>query len=140
VEFARQLLVDAFGGRDPETAQHEMPVEDFAALLGEVKPRFIHHPENKRLLKALLEDLGCDPQRTYFDVPRLRSSTSDQYLTTGIAYAWHPHRDTWFSAPSCQINCWMPASQDQCPGGGPVQKRGAPDATTSRSGRRGGRC
>ncbi|HEY1907187.1 MAG TPA: hypothetical protein VGG91_14160, partial [Myxococcaceae bacterium] len=101
VEFARQLLVDAFGGRDPETAQHEMPVEDFAALLGEVKPRFIHHPENKRLLKALLEDLGCDPQRTYFDVPRLRSSTSDQYLTTGIAYAWHPHRDTWFSAPSC---------------------------------------
>jgi len=108
VEFGRELLRAAFGGRDPETAQHEMEVEAFAKLLGEVKPRFIHHPESKHLLKALLVDMGCDPERTYFDVPRLRSSTSDQYLTTGIAYAWHPHRDTWFSAPSCQINWWMP--------------------------------
>ena len=41
-------------------------------------------------------------------VRRMRSSTSDGYLTTGIAYAWHPHRDTWYSAPQCQINWWMP--------------------------------
>jgi ectoine hydroxylase-related dioxygenase (phytanoyl-CoA dioxygenase family) len=38
----------------------------------------------------------------------MRSSTSDNYLTTGIAYAWHPHRDTWYSAPPCQINWWIP--------------------------------
>ena len=38
----------------------------------------------------------------------MRSSTSDNYLTTGIAYAWHPHRDTWYSAPSCQVNWWIP--------------------------------
>jgi hypothetical protein len=38
----------------------------------------------------------------------MRTSTSDNYLTTGIAYAWHPHRDTWYSAPSCQINWWLP--------------------------------
>jgi len=108
VEFTRGLLGEAFGARDPETAQLEMPVEEFAALLGRVKPQFIHHPESKRLMQALLLELGCDPELTYFDVPRLRSSTSDQYLTTGIAYAWHPHRDTWFSAPHCQINWWMP--------------------------------
>ena len=52
--------------------------------------------------------MGCDSEQTYFDVPRLRSSTSDGYLTTGIAYAWHPHRDTWYSAPPCQINWWLP--------------------------------
>jgi hypothetical protein len=57
---------------------------------------------------ALLEDFGCDPQQTYFDVPRLRSSTSSGYLTTGLAYAWHPHRDTWYSAPQCQLNWWLP--------------------------------
>ena len=34
-------------------------------------------------------------------------STSDNYLTTGIAYAWHPHRDTWYSAPLSQINWWI---------------------------------
>jgi len=38
----------------------------------------------------------------------MRSSTSDNYLTTGIAYAWHPHRDTWYSAPPNQINWWIP--------------------------------
>ena len=52
--------------------------------------------------------MGCDLEKTYFDVPKMRSSTSDNYLTTGIAYAWHPHRDTWYSAPSCQINWWIP--------------------------------
>jgi len=30
------------------------------------------------------------------------------YLKSGIAYAFHPHRDTWYSAPFCQINWWMP--------------------------------
>jgi len=108
VEFTRGLLREAFGKLDPETAQHHLSVEAFADILGTCKPHFIHHPENKRLLRALLEEMGCDPRRTYFDVPRLRSSTSDGYLTTGIAYAWHPHRDTWYSAPRCQINWWLP--------------------------------
>jgi hypothetical protein len=26
----------------------------------------------------------------------------------GFAYAWHPHRDTWYSAPLAQVNYWMP--------------------------------
>jgi hypothetical protein len=106
--FARTMIEDAFGARDPRTAQNEMEVEQFAELLGKLKPCFIHHPESKRLLIDVLDDLGCDLEKTYFDVPRLRSSTSDGYLTTGIAYAWHPHRDTWYSAPSCQINWWLP--------------------------------
>ena len=108
VEFARELIQEAFAPLDPQTAQHELPVERFAEILGELKPRFIHHAESKRHLRAILADLGCDPAQTHFDVPRLRSSTSEQYLTSGIAYAWHPHRDTWYSAPHCQLNWWMP--------------------------------
>lgn len=106
--FARELIGAAFPGRDPERAQYELPVTEFAAILAELKPRFIHHPESKRYIRALLAERGCDPDRTYFDVPRLRSSTSDGYLTTGIAYAFHPHRDTWYSAPMCQLNWWLP--------------------------------
>ncbi|MFC0864145.1 hypothetical protein ACFHYQ_17765 [Sphaerimonospora cavernae] len=108
IEFARSLIAEAFDGLDPETAQHEMPVEKFAAILAELKPRFIHHPTSKELLQALLVSFGCNPDKTYFDVPRMRSSTSDDYLTTGIAYAFHPHRDTWYSAPLCQVNWWIP--------------------------------
>ena len=47
----------------------------------------------------LHDELGCDPEQTYFDVPRMRTATQRDYLTTGIAYAFHPHRDTWYSAP-----------------------------------------
>lgn len=106
--FARELIGAAFPGRDPERAQYELPVAEFAAILAGLKPRFIHHPESKRFIRAILVERGCDPDRTYFDVPRLRSSTSDGYLTTGIAYAFHPHRDTWYSAPTCQLNWWLP--------------------------------
>ena len=107
-DFAKSMSEDAFGGLDPRTAQKSMEVERYAALLGKLKPAFIHHPESKRHLNKILEDLGCDLEKTYFDVPRMRTSTSDNYLTTGIALAWHPHRDTWYSAPACQINWWLP--------------------------------
>src|SRR5436189_1263589 len=56
----------------------------------------------------MLTELGCDPEKAYFDVPRMRTSTSHGYLTSGIAYAFHPHRDTWYSAPQCQLNWWLP--------------------------------
>jgi len=92
------LIADAFEPFDPELAQFEMSVETYAAILADLKPRFIHHAESKRLIQQLLRKLGCDETQTYFDVPRLRSSTSHDYLTTGIAYAFHPHRDTWYSA------------------------------------------
>ena len=77
-------------------------------ILAALKPKFIHHPRCKELLPEILGELGCDLARTYFDVPRLRTATSDGYLAAGIAYAFHPHRDTWYSAPMCQINYWMP--------------------------------
>jgi hypothetical protein len=107
-DFARELIQDAFGSLDPRTAQNSMPVEDYAAILAKLKPYFIHHPDSKRHLQSILADMGCDLNKTYFDVPKMRSSTSGGYLTTGIAYAWHPHRDTWYSAPACQLNWWLP--------------------------------
>ena len=108
VALAQELISRAFGTRDAETAQYDMPVTEYAALLAELKPRFIHHPDCKRLLPEILGTLGCEQTQTYFDVPRMRSSTSDNFLTTGIAYAFHPHHDTWYSAPMCQINWWLP--------------------------------
>jgi ectoine hydroxylase-related dioxygenase (phytanoyl-CoA dioxygenase family) len=56
----------------------------------------------------MLGELGCNLEKTYFDVPRMRTATDGGYLTSGIAYAFHPHRDTWYSAPMCQLNWWIP--------------------------------
>lgn len=108
VALARELIREAFGGLDPETAQYEIPVERYAAILADLKPKFIHHPEAKRAIQRILADVGCDLDQTYFDVPRMRTATSDDFLTMGIAYAFHPHRDTWYSAPQCQLNWWLP--------------------------------
>lgn len=107
-EFARQMIEDAFKGLDPRTAQYEMDVETYVNIVAPLKPQFIHAPESKRLIQGILADLQCDLESTYLDVPRLRMVTSDAYLTAGVGYAHHAHRDTWYSAPLAQINWWLP--------------------------------
>ncbi len=106
--LARDLLVDAFAPHDPREAQYHVPVDEYAAILSDLKPRFIHHPLCKELIPALVSEAGGDPGQIFYDVPRLRSATAQEYLTTGIAYAFHPHRDTWYSAPLAQLNWWFP--------------------------------
>jgi Phytanoyl-CoA dioxygenase (PhyH) len=107
-EFARGMIEEAFGAIDPRRAQYSMPVEEYVAIVAPLKPAFIHHPETKQLLRAVVEDLGCDLAKTYVDVPRLRMVTHGGCLTSGVGYAHHPHRDTWYSAPMCQLNWWLP--------------------------------
>jgi len=107
-EFARELVEAAFHPYDPLKVQEGMPVERCVEILAELKPRFIHHPRSKELIKGILAERGCDLEKTYFDVPRLRTAFPSDYLSSGIAYAFHPHRDTWYSAPFCQINWWLP--------------------------------
>src|SRR5262249_7866676 len=107
-DLARRMAEEAFAPLEPATAQHHLPVEQYVAILADLKPKFIHHPEAKRRIQAILEDFGCDLNKTYFDVPRLRTATSGNYLTSGLAYAFHPHRDTWYAAPPNQQNWWLP--------------------------------
>ena len=66
--LARQLCEEAFAPHFPPEAQHHLSVEAYVEVLKELKPRFIHHPECKKQIPALLEELGCDLQQTYFDV------------------------------------------------------------------------
>jgi Phytanoyl-CoA dioxygenase (PhyH) len=105
---AREMIEEAFDGIDPEFAQYSLPVEEYVAIGAPLKPAFIHHPKTKQLIQKVLEDLRCDMLKTYLDVPRLRLTTSDGYLTAGVGYAFQPHRDTWYSAPMCQLNWWLP--------------------------------
>ena len=107
-EHARELIAEAFSPLDPEHAQESLPVERFVEIAGPLKPRFIHHPRTLELLLDLLRDLGADMDKTYFDVPRMRVATSGGYLTAGVAYVLHPHRDIWYSSPPCQLNWWLP--------------------------------
>jgi hypothetical protein len=106
--FAREMICEGFNNSDPTLSQFDMPVEEFVKIFAPMKPAFIHHDKTKNLIQEMLLDFGCDMENTYLDVPRLRAVTSDAYLTSGVGYAHHLHRDTWYSAPMCQINWWLP--------------------------------
>ena len=108
VEHTRGIIEDAFAPLDPRRAHEMLPVERCVEILAKLKPGYIHHPRTKELIQQVLSAFGCSHEKTYQDVPRLRCAFPKDYLTTGIAYAHHPHRDTWYSAPMCQFNWWAP--------------------------------
>jgi hypothetical protein len=102
------MIEESFRPFDPLTVHEHVPAEKCAEILATLKPQFIHHPRAKECIRRMLAGTGHDLSQTYFDVPRLRTAFPGDYLKSGIAYAFHPHRDTWYSAPFCQINWWMP--------------------------------
>lgn len=106
--YAREMAEDAFDPHRPTHAQFDLSVEDYAAVLASFKPKFINSPESKRHVAAVLTEFGCDPEKVYFDVPRIRTMVHGDHLRAGLAYQFHAHRDTWFSAPFQQLNWWLP--------------------------------
>jgi hypothetical protein len=107
-QLAQAMIEEAFHPHNPLHIHEHLSAEKSAEVLGLLKPQFIHHPEAKKYIQGMLTELGCDLSQTYFDVPRMRTAFPGEYLKSGIAYAFHPHRYTWYSAPMCQINWWMP--------------------------------
>jgi hypothetical protein len=107
-QFARELIQEAFGSLDACEAEYKLPTEDYVAILAKLKPKFVHHLTSKQLLQRILKEVGCDLSKTYFDVPRLKTIPHFGNHPSGLTYAIHPHRDTWYSAPFCQLNWWLP--------------------------------
>jgi hypothetical protein len=106
--LAQELIEGEFSPLNPLTVHENLSAEKCAEILAILKPKFIHHPKAKEHIRGMVSELGCDPEKIYFDVPRMRTAFPGDYLKSGIAYAFHPHRDTWYSAPFCQINWWTP--------------------------------
>jgi hypothetical protein len=106
--LAREMSEEAFAPYEPEVAQESVSAERYVEILADLKPRFIHEPRCKQLIAGILGELGCDIEKTYLDVPRLRTMAHGEYLKAGLAYQFHAHRDTWFSAPQAQLNWWLP--------------------------------
>lgn len=109
VEWIRELSGQAFRGvKDVRRAHEELDVKAFVDLAGPLKSRFTNDPNTKRLCQGLLSTLGSDPDTTYFDLPRLRIAPPGNYLTSGVSYAYKPHRDTWYAHPPQLVNFWVP--------------------------------
>jgi hypothetical protein len=63
-------------------------------------PGFPLAPRTKASVRAVIAQLGCDPECTYIEPPRASGPPRQ-----------HPHRETWYGAPSAQIT-WLLALDD----------------------------
>ncbi len=93
-------------GLTPPQAQGQLSEPEFLVLYREAV-RAIRHGLLD-LVAALVVELGCDAATTYMAPPSLSVVTGGGFLAGGVGAPLHPHRDTWYGAPSSQLNWWVP--------------------------------
>ena len=60
IDLARQMLEEVFSPHDPRIIHEWKTPEEVAAILGKLKPQFIHHPECKRIIRQVMLEHGVD--------------------------------------------------------------------------------
>lgn len=108
VDYTREELAELFQPYDPEHVHEHIDPPEMAKILSAWKPRFIHAERSAKLVRAIVTEAGFAPAETHYDLPKPRTSFPVGHLTTGVAFAFPWHRDTWYSAPAQQINWWLP--------------------------------
>ncbi len=106
--FADVLIRETFADLEPETAQFHMDRDAYLALAGALRRRFKTDRAAKRMFTAVLEGVGVDPERTYWDwlylriLPHGDSHSGRRIGPLGV------HRDTWASNLLQQTHWWAP--------------------------------
>jgi Phytanoyl-CoA dioxygenase (PhyH) len=108
VDYTREELTELFRPHDPEHVHEHIDPPQMAKILSAWKPHFIHSEQSRKLVRAIITEAGFPPAGTHYDLPKPRTSFPVGHLTTGVAFAFPWHRDTWYSAPAQQINWWLP--------------------------------
>ena len=108
VDYTREELTELFRPYDPEHVHEHIDPPEMAKILSGWKPRFIHSERSTKLVRAIVAEAGFAPAETHYDLPKPRTSFPVGHLTSGVAFAFPWHRDTWYSAPAQQINWWLP--------------------------------
>jgi len=108
VDYTREELAELFRPYDPEHVHEHIDPPEMAKILSKWKPQFIHGERSRELVRAIVAEAGFAAAETHYDLPKPRTSFPVGHLTTGVAFAFPWHRDTWYSAPAQQINWWLP--------------------------------
>ena len=108
VDYTCEELTELFRPYDPEHVHEHIEPAEMAKILSVWKPRYIHAEKSRKLVRAVIEEAGFAPGETHYDLPKPRTSFPLGHLTSGVAFAFPWHRDTWYSAPAQQINWWLP--------------------------------
>ena len=71
IALGREMLEKAFAPHDPRTIYEHMSAEEVAAILGVLKPKFVHHPDCKALIReVLIANLHRHPANICIEVGR----------------------------------------------------------------------
>jgi hypothetical protein len=108
VAYTRDQLAELFSPYEPQHAHEHIEPAEMARLLGAWKPRWIHSERSQQLVCDIITQAGLPAEFTHYDVPKPRTSFPVGHLTTGVAFAFPWHRDSWYSAPAQQLNWWLP--------------------------------
>lgn len=82
VDYTRGELTELFKPHDAERVHEHIEPAEMASILGAWKPRFIHSEESKKLVRAVIEEAGFQPEQTHYDLPKPRTSFPVGHLTT----------------------------------------------------------
>ncbi len=108
IDRARDLVFEAFGPDDPQTAHDRFPPDQLAAKAQALLDRFRADGQVRALFPAMMTALGEDPDDCHFDHLYLRVSPSGMGHGHRRTRALWPHRDSWGSNLYAQVNWWAP--------------------------------
>lgn len=107
-ELARNLIEKSFPDLDPLRVHESLPARECLSALSHISQQFINETDARDYVPAILQDLGCDAAKTYFDLPGMQFALPSEQRNLAEGNGLVPHRDTWHAAPFCQINWWIP--------------------------------
>lgn len=106
--FVDSMICEAFGTEHPARVQFGMEREDYLYRVEELQKRFREEERTKTLLRRVLEGVGVDPTRSFWDRPHLRVSPHGDDHENRKTQRLGFHRDTWASNVYSQTNWWTP--------------------------------
>ena len=108
VDYTREELAGLFSPHDPEHVHEHIDPPEMAKYPKQVEAPL--HPRRavKEAGQGDRRRGGLHAHETHYDLPKPRTSFPSGHLTTGVAFAFPWHRDTWYSAPAQQVNWWLP--------------------------------
>lgn len=108
IAIARRCIEHAFPGLDPLTAHQHIDRAAYEACYGAARAAFLDDNGARQAIEAALTDAGIDSGVTCRDRSILRVSPPDTPDCAKGFGTVPPHRDSWGSGLSCQINWWLP--------------------------------
>ena len=86
VDFVWSELAKAFPECDPRQAQFTLSPQEFFARVSALRVRLREDPRSKPLIRAMLQEFGCDLTQSYCDFLRLRAEINWYQLFHGLIH------------------------------------------------------